>query len=93
MRSGGDGQPRGRSDVNIDNGISPESAASAILDGLAADQREIVIAEGREKMAYEMRHTNPEALFAFAAQEGAKLAAQREAIGAGKTLEPNRLND
>jgi short-subunit dehydrogenase len=90
---GADGRPRGVSDANIDNGIPPEKAAAAILDGVAAGRREIVIAEGFEKMGYEMRSANPEALFAITAQEGVKLAEQRETMRVGETLQPSRFNE
>ena len=84
---GGDGRPRGRSDVNIDEGIPVETAAAKILDGLAADAREILVAEGRELLSAQMRATNPEAVFALTADIGAKLAEQR-----GAAPEPIRIN-
>ena len=83
----GKGQPRGRSDVNIDEGIPVETAAATILDGLAADAREILVAEGRERIAAEMRASNPEAVFALTADLGAQLAQQR-----GASPEPTKIN-
>jgi len=85
----GAGAPRGRSDVNIDSGIPAERAAEVIADGLAADAREIVVAEGVELQALQMRASQPEALFDFAADMGSKLAAQR---AAGASLEPHKIN-
>lgn len=58
----GDGQPRGHSDAAIDNGIPPAQAAQAILDGIGAGTREIVIARGAEAAMAEARRT-PDALF------------------------------
>jgi short-subunit dehydrogenase len=84
----GQGRARGRSDVNIDEGIPVETAAATIADGLAADAREIVVAEGMELSALRMRAQNPDALFDFAADMGAKLAAQRAASG---TVEPSKI--
>jgi short-subunit dehydrogenase len=85
----GDGTMRGRSDDNIDNGMAPERAAEIILDGIGARTREIIVAEGMELAALQLRAANPEALFGFVAQEGARLAAAREA---GETPDPARVN-
>ena len=85
----GDGSARGRSDDNIDNGMAPERAAQIILDGVAAGMREIPVAEGMELAALQMRAANPEALFGFVAQEGARLAAARDAGGA---IDPAAVN-
>lgn len=57
----GDGAARGKSDKAIDEGIPPAEAAAAILDGIAAGQREIVVARGIEAAMGEMRRT-PDAL-------------------------------
>jgi dehydrogenase/reductase SDR family protein 7B len=88
----GRGAARGRSDANIDNGIAPENAAETILDGLAAGAREIVVAEGMELVALQSRASNPEMVFALLAQEGARLAAQREQSGGEFLPENARLN-
>lgn len=85
----GDGAARGRSDHNIDNGMAPETAAKIILDGIAKGEREIVVAEGMELAALKMRADNPEALFEYTANEGARLAAAREAGGAA---DPSPVN-
>ncbi len=85
----GDGSERGRSDENIDNGMAPERAAEIILDGVAKGEREIVVAEGMELAALQMRAANPEALFGIVAQEGARLAAAR---AAGEAPDPARVN-
>jgi len=56
-----DGSARGRSDSVIDNGIKADEAAQTMLDGIAAGEREIIVAEGVELAMAEMRRT-PEAL-------------------------------
>ena len=58
----GDGSRRGRSDAAIDEGIRAEDAATAMVDGIAAGEREIMVAEGMEAALGEMRRT-PEELF------------------------------
>jgi len=88
----GNGTQRGRSDTNIDNGIDPAAAAQTILAGLAARQHDIVVAEGMEKLALQLRQADPEKLFALTAQEGARLAQQREALGAGASIDPGDVS-
>ena len=56
-----DGTARGKSDKAIDEGIAPAEAAQAILDGVAAGTREIIVARGVEQVMGEMRRT-PDAL-------------------------------
>ncbi len=87
----GAGAKRGRSDSNIDEGMPVAKAAELIIEGLVADAREIVVAEGRELMALDLRARDPEALFALTADLGAKLAAQR-AAAPGAPPEPIKLN-
>ncbi|MCB2113877.1 MAG: SDR family NAD(P)-dependent oxidoreductase [Parvularculaceae bacterium] len=86
----GDGSARGRSDRNIDNGMAPEKAAGIILDGINSGRREIVVAEGMELAALEMRAKDPRSLFDFVAEEGARLAAAREA---GLSIEPAQIRE
>ena len=83
-----DGSARGQSDPNIENGMAVTVAAEQILAGLAERQREIPIAEGIEAMALKLRVANPEQLYTLTAQEGARLAAQREA---GGSLDPSNI--
>ena len=85
----GDGKLRGQSDEYIDNGMAPEKAAQIILDGIAAGAREIVVAEGSELGALQLRQANPEALFKITSAEGARLAAVRTT---GAVPEPARFN-
>lgn len=84
-----DGTVRGVSDVNIDNGIPADVAAAQILAGLNAGEREIVVAEGVEAGALELRRADPATLFAFTAAEGARLAAAR---AEGQGPEPAKVN-
>ena len=57
----GTGEQRGKSDRAIDEGIPAADAAVAIVDGLVAGQREIIVARGVEEAMGEMRRT-PDAL-------------------------------
>jgi short-subunit dehydrogenase len=66
-----DGSRRGQSDSVIDNGIEPDKAAADMLAAMLAGEREIVIAEGREREMGELRRT-PDALLD---QVGAMMAA------------------
>ena len=88
----GSGAARGRSDTNIDNGIDPNDAAKTILDGLAQRQHDIVVAEGQELMALQLRASDPERTFAFTAAEGARLAKQRAERGAGASVDTSAVN-
>jgi short-subunit dehydrogenase len=66
-----DGSARGYSDSAIDNGLEPDQAAGAMLDKMAAGEREIVVARGVEEQMAEATRT-PDAMFdqvaAFMAQ-------------------------
>ncbi|MHA6334232.1 SDR family NAD(P)-dependent oxidoreductase [Qipengyuania sp. CAU 1752] len=57
-----DGEARGRSDDVIDNGIAPDEAARTMIDAVALNQREIIVAQGMEEAMGEMRRT-PDQLF------------------------------
>ena len=57
-----DGSRRNASDTAIDNGIDPDEAAAQMLDAIAKDEREIIIATGAEQAMGELRRT-PDALF------------------------------
>ena len=58
-----DGSVRGDSDKAIDNGLSPDFAATRILDAVAAGTRELVVAEGAEAAIPALRRSDPDALF------------------------------
>ncbi|KEO90845.1 short-chain dehydrogenase [Erythrobacter longus] len=57
-----DGSKRGVSDKVIDEGIPAPDAAKTMLDGIAAGEREIIVAQGMELQMGELRRT-PDALF------------------------------
>jgi len=88
----GSGAARGRSDANIENGIDPVAAAQTILKGLSTRQHDIVVAEGMELAALQLRVANPERLFQITATEGARLAKLRAEFGAGASVEPGAVN-
>lgn len=56
-----DGSARGQSDKAIDNGIDPAVAVKAMIDGMLAGDREIIVAVGAEQQMGEARRT-PDAL-------------------------------
>lgn len=85
-----DGSTRGESDANIDAGMNPGECARRILAGIAAGQREIIVAEGGEALAAGLRFTNPDALFDMLAREGARLAERR---AAGERPDPRKVTD
>lgn len=88
----GSGSARGRSDANIENGIDPVAAAQTILDGLTARQHDIVVAEGMELGALQLRTSDPAKLFMITSKEGARLAKVREELGAGASVDPGAVN-
>ena len=84
-----DGRARGQSDANIEAGMDPAECARQILAGLAAGQREILVAEGGEAFAAALRWQDPERLFDMLATEGKRLA---EARAAGEGPDPALVN-
>ena len=58
----GEGERHGKSDRAIDNGIPPADAAKRIVDAIASNDREIIVAEGVEQTMGELRRT-PDQLF------------------------------
>jgi len=73
----GDGSLYGQSDSNIENAMTAGTAAEAIMAGLSAGHREIVVAEGIDLIGLQARANDPERLYDVMAQEGARLAALR----------------
>jgi len=59
----GDGSTRGRSDPDIEAGVSPEAAAATILAGIAARTREIRVGDGPEMALVDLRGSDPDRLF------------------------------
>jgi dehydrogenase/reductase SDR family member 7B len=86
------GSARGRSDANIEAGMPADKAAGIILDGLAAKQREIVVADTTVRDALGLRANDPEALFSYMAKEGARLAALREQEGPNFSPDPAKTD-
>ncbi len=87
----GDGSVRGASDANIDAGMDPAEVARIILDATERNLREVVIAQGAELNGVGLRASDPDRLFDWLAQEGARLAAARQATGAGFRPEPAKV--
>ena len=57
----------GKSDKAIDDGIPPKEAAKRIVDAIALNQREIIVAEGMEEAMGELRRTPDQLLDQVAA--------------------------
>ncbi len=87
----GDGSVRGVSDENIEAGMDADEVARRIVDGIEANAREIVVAQGAELAGIGLRATDPERLFDYLAQEGARLARAREAASGGFRPDPARV--
>jgi short-subunit dehydrogenase len=79
----GSGGRYAQADPNIDNGIPAPRAAEIILDGIAAGQREIPVAEAGELAILKLRAADPDAAFAALAAGGARLAAARATASQG----------
>lgn len=62
-----DGEKRGKSDKAIDEGIPAADAAKVMIDGVAAGEREIIVAQGFEEAMGEARRTPEELLDQVAA--------------------------
>ena len=88
----GDGSVRGVSDDNIDAGMDPDEVARIIVDGIANDLREIVVAQGRELAGVAMRASDLDGLLDYLAREGARLAAARATAGEGFRPDPARVS-
>ena len=69
-----DGSLRGMSDATIDDGDSPMECAKVILNAVENNIPELIFAKGMELEMTEMRHKEPEKLFALAEQLGVQLA-------------------
>ena len=72
----GDGSTRGRSDDDIDTGLTPEECATMIFDGMAAGKREIPVARGAIAEALKLKMIDPERLFDVMAAQGAMLSSR-----------------
>ena len=74
-----DGSTRGVSDANIEAGDDPMDCARAILAAVADNVPELIFARGMELDIAQMRHSDPERLFATLAQLGREISEQIEA--------------
>jgi len=74
-----DGDSRGKSDAVIDNGMEPAECARQILDAVANNVPELIIAEGPELMIAKLRQSDPEQCFAMTGAMGAQIAEKYEA--------------
>lgn len=74
-----DGSKRDKSDAVIDNGMEPAECARQILDAVANNVPELIIAEGPELMLAQLRQSDPEKLFEMTAGLGAQIAEKYEA--------------
>lgn len=69
-----DGSVRGRSDDNIEGGITAEEAAQQILDGMAAGQREIPVGRGAEMAMLDLLRHDRDRLWDMMAAQGKAIA-------------------
>ena len=74
-----DGDSRGKSDAVIDNGMEPAECARQILEAVADNVPELIIAEGPEMAIAKLRQSDPEQCFAMTRAMGAQIAEKYEA--------------
>lgn len=74
-----DGSKRNKSDDVIDNGMDPAECARQIVEAVANNVPELIIAEGPELMLAQLRQSDPDKLFEMTAGLGAQIAAKYEA--------------
>jgi dehydrogenase/reductase SDR family member 7B len=58
-----DGSKRGTSDAAIEAGMSVDDAVAAIMDAVASETRELILAVGAEAHIAQLRRSNPDAVF------------------------------
>ena len=73
-----DGSKRDKSDAAIDNGMEPAECARQIIEAVANNVPELIIAEGPELALAQLRQSDPEKLFAMTASLGAQIAEKYE---------------
>ncbi|MGV2496500.1 SDR family NAD(P)-dependent oxidoreductase [Pelagerythrobacter aerophilus] len=76
-----DGSKRGKSDKAIDEGIPADEAAKTMVDAIALNQREIIIARGMEEAMGQMRQTPDQLFDQIAAMVAAGYIEKMEAEG------------
>ncbi len=64
----GDGTPQKKMDKVIENGIDPDVCARKILDAIAAEDLQVIIAGGKEKFGMFLRHYFPKVFAKFLAK-------------------------
>ena len=69
-----DGSTRGRSDDDIENGISPEDAVAEIMMAIAAGKREVAVVREPIATMLALRASDPDKVFDLMAAMGASLA-------------------
>ncbi|MGL4541226.1 MAG: SDR family NAD(P)-dependent oxidoreductase [Polymorphobacter sp.] len=69
-----DGSVRGRSDDNIDAGITADEAAQQIIDGMTTGRREIPVGRGPEMAMLDLLRANPDQIFDLMAAQGKAIA-------------------
>lgn len=74
-----DGSKRDKSDAVIDNGMEPAECARQILEAVANNVPELIIADGPELMLAKMRQSDPAQLFEMMAGLGVQIAEKYEA--------------
>ncbi|MEO9601149.1 SDR family NAD(P)-dependent oxidoreductase [Parasphingorhabdus sp.] len=74
-----DGERRGKSDAVIDNGIEPAECARQILEAVANNAPELLIAEGVEEQIALLRQSEPDQCFAMTSAFGVQIASKYEA--------------
>jgi len=73
-----DGSTRGKSDDNIEAGITTDEAAQQILDGMAAGRREIPVGRGPEMAMLDLLRADPDKIFDMMAAQGKAIATAAE---------------
>ena len=69
-----EGERRGKSDAQIDNGMEPDECARQILEAVANQLPEAIIADGPEMLIAKLRQSDPEQCFAMTSAMGAQIA-------------------
>lgn len=79
----GDGSAYGVTDSTIANGMPASQCAARILEGIAAGDAEILVAEGMEDTIAKLRMSDPVKLFELVGAMGGQMAAKRDAARDG----------
>lgn len=82
-------EARGFSDAAIENGMEASEAAGRILAALVTGERELILAEGSEAMAAQLRRSKPNMLFDLMAQLVANDYASKLGVKPGSASQEN----